>query len=103
MAKGTKICKVCGKEYEYCKTWNSNDKFRWVDVACSPECGAIYFARIKASRSKDAVISDPEDEVKIEKTEVIDEIDETTDVFDDDEVSEDFVRDARYDDEEAVG
>lgn len=51
MAKGIKRCKVCGKEYEYCKTWLSQDKFRWQDVACSPECGAKYFALIEASRS----------------------------------------------------
>ena len=50
MAKGTRICKVCGKEYEYCKTWLSTDKFRYQDVACSPECGAIYFAKIAESR-----------------------------------------------------
>lgn len=52
MAKAMRKCRVCGKEYPYCKTWTS-DKFRWQDVACSPECGAIYFARIEASRSND--------------------------------------------------
>lgn len=51
MAKGTRICKVCGKEYEYCKTWVSANKFRWQDVACSPECGAIYFKQIEESRA----------------------------------------------------
>ena len=52
MAKATRICKVCGKEYEYCKTWLSENKFRWQDVACSPECGAKYFALIEASRKE---------------------------------------------------
>lgn len=51
MAKATRICKVCGKEYDYCKTWLSTNKFRYQDVACSPECGAKYFALIEASRS----------------------------------------------------
>ena len=51
MAKATRICRVCGKEYAYCKTWVSDNKFRYQDVACSPECGAKYFAMIEASRS----------------------------------------------------
>ena len=50
MAKGTKICKVCGKEYEYCKTNRPVDLFRWSDVACSPEHAAIYFKEIEESR-----------------------------------------------------
>ena len=50
MAKGTKICKVCGKEYEYCKTWRPSEVFRYQDVACSKECGDIYFAKIMKSR-----------------------------------------------------
>lgn len=53
MATGYKICKVCGKKYEYCMTNRRADIFRWQDVSCSPECGAIYFARIAASRSGD--------------------------------------------------
>lgn len=54
MAGGKRICKVCGKEYDYCKTWLSENKFRWQDVACSVECGAKYFADIEASRNKSA-------------------------------------------------
>lgn len=52
MAVGTRTCKVCGKTYEYCKTNRRTGLFRWQDVACSPECGTIYFARIQASREK---------------------------------------------------
>ncbi len=52
MAKTTRICKVCGKEYEYCKTWLNTDKFRYQDVACSPECGAEYFKQIAISRGE---------------------------------------------------
>lgn len=52
MAKTTRICKVCGKEYEYCKTWLNQSKFRWQDVACSEKCGAEYFERIAISRGE---------------------------------------------------
>lgn len=51
MATATKICKVCGKEYEYCHTNRSvAGVFRWQDVACCPEHGSIYLARIVESR-----------------------------------------------------
>ena len=43
MAQGTKICKVCGAEYPYCRTERPIDRFYWQDVACCPEHGAIYF------------------------------------------------------------
>lgn len=52
MAKATKICKVCGSEYEYCHTVRRvPGVFRWQDVACCPEHGGIYLARIAASRT----------------------------------------------------
>lgn len=50
MATGYKKCRVCGKQYEYCKTNRRTTIFRWQDVACCPEHGAIYFAQIAASR-----------------------------------------------------
>lgn len=54
MAKATRICKVCGREYEYCHTARQTaGGFRWQDVACSPEHGSIYFARVLESRSKE--------------------------------------------------
>ena len=49
---GTRRCKVCGREYDYCKTQLSADIFRWQDVACSKEHGALYFARIAESRGE---------------------------------------------------
>lgn len=67
MAKGTRICKVCGKEYEYCKTWLNKDKFRYQDVACSPECGAEYFALIEASRSGKKAAESNNDSNVVEK------------------------------------
>lgn len=50
MTKGTRKCKVCGVEYEYCHTARGNDIFRYHDVACCPEHGSVYFAKVLASR-----------------------------------------------------
>lgn len=53
MATATRKCKVCGCEYEYCHTTHRvAGVFRWQDVACSPEHGSIYLAKIVESRSK---------------------------------------------------
>lgn len=54
MEKAKRICKVCGKEYPYCKTWRSTDIFRWQDVACCPEHAAEYFEQVRVSREKEA-------------------------------------------------
>lgn len=54
MATATRKCKICGKEYEYCHSVRRNDVFCWQDVACSPEHGSIYFAKIEASRANEA-------------------------------------------------
>lgn len=52
MSKATKICKVCGKEYEYCHTQRKvPGVFRYQDVACCPEHGSIYLSRVIASRT----------------------------------------------------
>lgn len=56
MATATRKCKVCGCEYEYCHTARRvAGVFRWQDVACSPEHGSIYLAKIMESRSKDNI------------------------------------------------
>lgn len=52
MPKAVKKCKVCGKEYEACRTFRHDNAFRWQDVACSPEHGAEYFAAVLAAREK---------------------------------------------------
>lgn len=57
MATGYKTCKICGKKYEYCMTNRRDTIFRWQDVACSPEHGAIYFQQIAESRKQ--VVSSP--------------------------------------------
>ena len=53
MAAAKRKCKVCGCEYECCHSAKRTEKvFRWQDVACSPEHGSIYLAKIEASRTK---------------------------------------------------
>lgn len=51
MASAIKKCRVCGKEYEACRSADRTaGVFRWQEVACSPECGAIYLQQINESR-----------------------------------------------------
>lgn len=52
MEKGTRICKICGVEYPYCRTNRPSEVFRWQDVACCPEHGAMYFDKILESRGE---------------------------------------------------
>lgn len=52
MEQGTKVCKVCGKVYPYCKNWGNNGIFRWQDVACCEEHGQQYFEEILRSRGE---------------------------------------------------
>lgn len=52
MPTGTRKCKICGCEYPYCKTITKN-RFRYQDVACSPEHAAEYFRKIELSRMTD--------------------------------------------------
>lgn len=65
MVKGTRICKICGKEYPYCKTERAAGIFRYQDVACSVEHGTQYFAEVEAARNPVKAQADPaEVEVK---------------------------------------
>lgn len=52
MANGTRICKICGAEYPYCKTAYVPGAFRYQDVACCAEHGSEYLAKITASREE---------------------------------------------------
>ena len=55
MASAIKKCRVCGKEYEACRSANrSAGVFRWQEVACSPECGAVYLQKVEESRGHTA-------------------------------------------------
>lgn len=92
MATAIKKCRVCGKEYEACRTARHiAGVFRWQEVACSPECGSIYLARIEESRStaEDAPLK-KEDIKAVEDTEIIDITDEYEDEYFDDELDEYF-------------
>ncbi len=52
MPKRTKVCRVCGKTYEACRSVRAaGSAFNWREVACSPECGARYFEQVAAARS----------------------------------------------------
>ncbi len=45
-------CRVCGKEYEACRTSKKDvGGFHWKEVACSPECGAEYLRLVKEARN----------------------------------------------------
>ena len=69
MAQATRNCRVCGKPYPVCGVLKSGygGPFRWQEVACSPECGAIYFEQVRISRmeTKDAEESVPESSEEI--------------------------------------
>lgn len=53
MATAIKKCRVCGKDYPACRSARRGDGvFRWKEVACSPECGAIYLARVLEARGE---------------------------------------------------
>lgn len=68
MSTATKICKVCGKEYPYCRTERKvAGVFRWQDVACCVEHGSIYLERVLTSRgekSESQGVEATEDKVK---------------------------------------
>ena len=86
MATAMKKCKVCGCEYEYCHTERRiAGVFRWQDVACSPEHGSIYLAKIEASRAN---------LVEGDDTKIVDEVEnDIAPVDEDDEVDELFEED----------
>ena len=53
MPKHIKTCRICGKEYEACRSSHRNDNiFRWQDVACSIECGMKYLEKVEKSRTQ---------------------------------------------------
>ena len=101
--KATRICKICGKEYPFCRTERPKGTFIYQEVACCKEHAIEYFANIAASRNenKPEVEETPiASENTSDKTEnenaapdmaVIPEEDESADFLDD----EDF-----YDDED---
>ena len=101
MANGTKICRVCGKEYLACTTNRlTPGVFRWKDVACTPECGQEYFRRIMESRNVKTVVEEAESEIVEEvvvedvfvsgaKIEIVEDSVDDTVIEDDDDSLED--------------
>ena len=94
MATAIKKCRVCGKPYEACRTIRSvAGVFHWQEVACSPECGGIYLARIEESRKAKPVEYKDEPRLKevelaanVEEDEDADELyDELDEYFDDED------------------
>lgn len=56
MASQKLKCRVCGKEYDACRSSKRNDNvFHWQEVACSPECGSEYLRRVLESRGQTTV------------------------------------------------
>lgn len=52
MPKQTKVCRVCGKTYESCRSIkNGSGVFNWREMCCSPECGRTYFQRVQDARN----------------------------------------------------
>lgn len=52
MPKRTKVCRVCGKTYESCRSIkNGSGIFNWREMCCSPECGQVYFKRVNEVRN----------------------------------------------------
>lgn len=89
MATAMMKCRVCGKEYEACHTLKRiAGVFRWQEVACSPECGSIYLAKIEASRA----VTPTEKNEAVNNAEVVEDV--TSDaygVIDYDEFEEDCI------------
>lgn len=57
-----KQCRVCGKNYDPCHTPGLQiGVFRWREVSCSPECGAIYLRQIEESRNPSKKVDRPKE------------------------------------------
>lgn len=68
MANNTRICKICGKEYPYCKTAFVPGSFRYQDVACCAEHGQEYLAKIVESRAEKKTEPAPKNETVVKTT-----------------------------------
>lgn len=66
MADATKVCKICGRTYPYCRSLKTADGvFRWQDVACCPEHGSEYLAAVLKSRG---IASEEEPQKTVKRT-----------------------------------
>lgn len=85
MPKGTRVCKVCGKEYEYCRTAYPNSGiYRWQDVACCVEHGAEYFARVMEARGESIARNTAQEDADLEIVYEQDNADDFDELFESD-------------------
>lgn len=63
MASRTKKCKICGKEYKYCKSEVPSGTYRWNDVACCKEHGEEYLRRVMSARTEDNEVQASQEDV----------------------------------------
>lgn len=87
-------CRVCGKDYTPCRTGRYKPGvFRWQEVACSPECGSIYFERVLEARREEAEKTNKTESSEPEETVLdvsVDESDESEDDEDDESEFTDY-------------
>lgn len=69
MPKATKLCRVCGKPYEACRSLKAAGPFNWKEVACSPECGEEYLRRVIEARTPKPPIPSPAETYSAEEPE----------------------------------
>lgn len=50
--QATRICKICGKEYPYCRTEAAGSENRWQDVGCCIEHATQYFKEVAIARGE---------------------------------------------------
>ena len=106
--KSTRICKVCGKEYPFCRTERPKGTFVYQEVACCKEHAAEYFASIAASRNENKAeqkydetvvipeekLEEPEfDTVEFVASEIIEDYDDDEFADDEEDDDDDFVED----------
>lgn len=104
MPTGIRKCKICGKEYPYCKTNVRAGTFRYQDVACCPEHGRIYLAKVEAARAANNDSKEDSKSIEPTKKEIhqvsdTEYVSFTEDVDDDDDDIDEDEDDDEYDDE----
>lgn len=73
MPAENKVCRVCGKAYEACRSIKRTDNvFNWREVACSVECGFEYLSRVEAARN--GGVAEEVKPVEITTEDVVDEM-----------------------------
>lgn len=102
--KATRICKICGKEYPFCRTERPNGTFVYQEVACCKEHAKEYFAQIAASRQGESNIQNENKAIKpeehFEEAEVKNETPSAGVIIEEDENIEFISDEDFYDDDE---